>query len=310
MRRLYLLFSLIVSVLYADAGTVDTVTIYSKAMGKSYRCVVVRPEQYTSTDTSRFPAVYLLHGYGGNFSNWITRVPELSRYADRYRFLIICPEGLNSWYLDSPMDSTLRFETYVSSEVPDWIDQHYRTIPNRSGRAITGLSMGGHGGLFLGFRHTDRFGACGSMSGGVDLRPFPTKWNLRDRLGDTLLQAANWKTYSVLNVVERIPADTPAVIIDCGSDDFFFAVNEALHEKLMKLRVPHDYVIRPGGHNWKYWQNAVRYQLYFFNLYFDRPNAPALGKIPRAAISNLYLLFPGVLFLVIQYHLWLLQRFV
>jgi len=61
----------------------------------------------------------------------------------------------------------------VSKELIQWVDENYRTIAERGGRAISGLSMGGHGGLFLGFRHQDVFGACGSMSGGVDIRPFP-----------------------------------------------------------------------------------------------------------------------------------------
>ena len=54
-----------------------------------------------------------------------------------------------------------------------YIDGHYKTITDRKGRAITGLSMGGHGGLWTAIRHKDTFGACGSTSGGVDIRPFP-----------------------------------------------------------------------------------------------------------------------------------------
>ena len=45
----------------------------------------------------------------------------------------------------------MKYETYVAQEVPDYIDDHYRTIKNRNARAIGGLSMGGHGALFLAF---------------------------------------------------------------------------------------------------------------------------------------------------------------
>jgi S-formylglutathione hydrolase FrmB len=83
-------------------------------------------------------------------------VPELKTYADEYKVLIVCPDGGNSsWYFDSPVDSTMKYETYIGKEVPDYIDAHYKTIKNRTARAITGLSMGGHGALFIAFRHSN-----------------------------------------------------------------------------------------------------------------------------------------------------------
>ena len=68
--------------------------------------------------------------------------------------------------------------------------------------------MGGHGGLFLGFRHSDIFGACGSMSGGVDLKASRNKFDIIKRIGDTLQYADNWNKYSVINVVENYPTDS------------------------------------------------------------------------------------------------------
>lgn len=252
------------------AAIVDTVSIPSKAMGRNYKCVVIMPDSYRQdTDKSKgYPVVYLLHGYGGWYSNYITRLPDIVQYADQYQLIIVTPEGKDSWYIDSPVDDSMKFETYVGTEIPAWIDDHYATIKDRKARAITGLSMGGHGGLFLGWRHADIFGACGSMSGGVYLRPFPKNWQLSKRLGDTVRKAENWEKYSVVNIIEEKPLDSLAIIIDCGSDDFFFAVNNMLHEKMMRLKIPHDYIVRPGAHNWDYWRNALRYQFLYFHQYF------------------------------------------
>ncbi|MEO5945463.1 MAG: alpha/beta hydrolase-fold protein, partial [Chitinophagaceae bacterium] len=158
-------------VVRTEAATVDTVNIYSKVMQKEIKCVVIKPTIVQDENIS-LPVVYLLHGHGGWYSNWIIRVPELKDYADQYKLMIVCPDAANSWYFDSPIDSSLRYETFISKEVPDYIESHYPAIKNRNARAITGLSMGGHGGLFLGFRHANFYGACGSMSGGVDIRPF------------------------------------------------------------------------------------------------------------------------------------------
>jgi S-formylglutathione hydrolase FrmB len=253
-----------------NAAIVDTVDIYSNAMNKHINCVVIRP-RLVSAESAGLPVVYLLDGYSGKFSNWIVKVPELKKYADEYNLIIVCPDGdFSSWYVDSPVDPSMRYETYIGKEVPAYIDSHYPTIKDRNARAITGLSMGGHGGLFLGFRQSATFGACGSMSGGVDLKSSRNRFDVIKRIGDTIKYADNWKRYSVINLVENYPKDSIAVIIDCGTEDFFYDINHALHEKMVKLKIPHDYIERPGKHDWYYWANAVRYQLLFFRNYFDK----------------------------------------
>jgi S-formylglutathione hydrolase FrmB len=270
LRLVLLAFTLTcISTIYA--ANVDTVNIYSNAMHKSFNCVVIKPAVMMQTKGIAFPVVYLLHGYSDNYSNWIMKVPELKSYADEFKIIIVCPDGhFSSWYFDSPIDSAMRYETYIGKEVPAFIDANYPTISNRNGRAISGLSMGGHGGLFLGFRHADLFGACGSMSGGVDLASVRSRFDVIKRIGDTIQYAENWNKYSVIHVIENYPKDSLAIIIDCGTDDFFYANNHALHEKMLRLKIPHDYIERPGKHDWNYWANAVKYQLLFFRNFFDR----------------------------------------
>ncbi|MBL7741047.1 MAG: esterase family protein [Chitinophagaceae bacterium] len=271
MRRLFIsliLTTICYSVL--KAAIVDTILVPSAAMKKDIKCVVIRPS-HPQDENIALPVVYLLHGWSGNFSNWITRVPELKKYADDYKMMIVCPDGhYSSWYFDSPIDPSMKYETYIGIEVPEYIDAHYTTIKNRKGRAITGLSMGGHGGLFLGFRHAGTFGACGSMSGGVALYASGNKFDIIKRIGDTLQYPDNWKKYSVMSTVEKYPPDSIAIIVDCGTEDFFYPINHELHEKMLKLKIPHDYIERPGKHDWLYWANAVHYQLLFFRNYFDK----------------------------------------
>lgn len=272
MRKILLALLFYVGVVSAQAAVVDTVWVESPAMKQSYRCVVIVPSVHNK-EQARFPVTYLLHGYSGWYANWIIRVPSLQQYADQFRMIIVCPEGKNNWYIDSPVDDSIRWETYVGKEIPAYIDAHYPTIPKRNARAITGLSMGGHGGLYIGLRNATTFGACGSMSGGVDLRPFKKNWELNKLLGDSVQYAQHWEDYSVINLVNHYPQDTLAMIIDCGVDDFFFSVNESLHNKLLTQKIPHDYITRPGKHDWKYWTNAIAYQLLFFHRYFSNPKS-------------------------------------
>jgi len=271
MKRILACLILTSVVCTSDAATVDTISIYSAAMKKDFKCVVIKPDIKQRRNIA-LPVVYLLHGYSGWYSNWIIRVPELKKYADQYRIMIVCPDGgYSSWYFDSPIDSTMKYETYIGKEVPDYIDAHYATIKNRKARAITGLSMGGHGALFLAFRHSETFGACGSMSGGVDLNYSRNKFDIMKRIGDTISHADNWKKYMVMNVIENYPKDSLAITVDCGiSDELYTEANRNLHQKMLRLNILHDYAERPGRHNWDYWRNSIQYQLLFFRKYFDR----------------------------------------
>ncbi|HVW61797.1 MAG TPA: GH92 family glycosyl hydrolase, partial [Puia sp.] len=248
---------------------VDTVVTYSKAMHKEIKAVVIKPSAYM--EGGNYPVVYLLHGYSGNYADWLHVSPALKEYADRWGVLIVCPDGgFSSWYFDSPVDSTMRYEKYVGSELVNWVDSHYRTIASRQGRAITGLSMGGHGALFLAFRHQDVFGAAGSMSGGVDLRPFPKNWDISRRLGTYDSFPQRWADHSVVNQTHLLKPGGLSLIFDCGTEDFFYKVNTQLHEKLLAEKIPHDFISRPGGHTAAYWANAVRYQLLFFHHFFEK----------------------------------------
>ena len=249
------------------ARQVDTITVFSPSMNSQIRNVVILPENYAQQ--SNFPVLYLLHGYGGSHRTWIQIQPKLPELATRYGMIIVCPDGKNSWYWDSPVEPAMKYETYVAKELVAYMDNNYKTIRDKKGRAITGLSMGGHGGLWLGFRHSDIFGACGSSSGGVDIRPFPDNWEMKRALGTYRENQERWNNHTVINQLHRIQSNPPAIIIDCGTEDFFFEVNEKLHEKLLYYRIPHDYIIRPGEHNSPYWKNSIEYQLLFFYLFFS-----------------------------------------
>jgi S-formylglutathione hydrolase FrmB len=250
------------------AATVDTVNTYSKSMNKTIKAVVILPDSYNQQ--RRFSTVYLLHGYGGNYADYIKNIPALKDYADQYRFIIVCADGnKGSWYLDSPEDPSWKYETYIAQELVNWTDQHYKTIADKSNRAITGLSMGGHGALSIAIKHQDVFGAAGSMSGGLDLRPFPGNWDIAKRIGPLSKFPERWKDYSVMELIPLLSSHQLAMVIDCGKDDFFYQVNQEFHQKLLYNNIPHDYIIRPGAHNWSYWPNAITYQLLYFSRFFN-----------------------------------------
>jgi len=270
MKKLFFLIALSLTVIFLKAGTVDTVEVNSNAMHKKIKCVIVKPSDYDNLQ--KLPVVYLLHGYSGSYAQWISiNAQGLSTKADEMKALFVCPDGgFGSWYFDSPLDSSIRYETFVSNELINYIDNNYKTFTDRQHRAITGLSMGGHGALYLAIRNKDIYGAAGSTSGGVDFRPFPKNWDIAKDLGDYSTHQKNWDDNTVITNIDRIANGDLHLIIDCGVDDFFLQVNRNLHQKLLDKKIDHDYIERPGGHNSIYWANSILYQLLFFENYFNQ----------------------------------------
>lgn len=264
--KLFFLLAFLVVASAAGAAVVDTLAVYSSAMKKEVQVVVISPNEAKSS----LPVVYLLHGYGGDAKTWVSMKPELKEVADRDKLIFVCPDGLNSWYWDSPKDPSYRYETFVSDELLKYIDTKYPTVKDRSGRAITGLSMGGHGAMWLAFRHKELYGAAGSTSGGLDIRPFPNNWEMSKLLGMESDNQAVWDNHTAITQIDRIKNGELALIIDCGYSDFFFEVNNDFHNKLLKYKIDHDFLVRPGAHNGDYWKNSLDYQLVFFKKFFNR----------------------------------------
>jgi S-formylglutathione hydrolase FrmB len=253
----------------AQAGNADTISVYSNSMHKNIKCVVITPADYKKS-VKTYPVLYLLHGYAGNYSKWLTVAPQLKNKVDELQLIIVCPDGgYGSWYIDSPADSAVRYETFTARELVNHIDSSYKTTADRAHRAISGLSMGGHGGLYLAMRHKDIFGAAGSMSGLVDLSFFPKGMNFKNLFGDSAAAAANLQKNSVITLANDLKNRELKITIDCGIYDFLVIPNRNLHQKLLKLRIDHDYAERPGIHNAAYWKNSIDYQLLFFKKFFD-----------------------------------------
>lgn len=269
MKKTIYVVLLVLEFFSAKAAKVDTLKVFSASMYKNIKACVIVPDNYKNSN-KKFPVVYLLHGYNGNYATWVKSFKEVTEQVDKYDFIVIGIDvNYSSWYFDSPIDLTFKYETYIIDELVPFIDRKYKTIANRIGRAISGLSMGGHGALYLSFKHQDVFGAAGSMSGGVDFRPFPEKWDIKKRLGSIAEFPENWEKNTVVNMLGLVENNNLNLIIDCGVDDFFIDVNRELHKKMLVLKIKHDYIERPEKHNIDYWENSLKFQVLFFYNFFN-----------------------------------------
>ena len=269
MKNIVSIVACLFFVLVSNAARVDTVVVYSNAMHKNIKVAVVIPDNAKGQTGVKFPVVYLLHGYSGNYGSWLKDAPQLQLRADQYQVMLVCPDGgYGSWYFDSPINDSIQYETFITKELLPYIDSNFPTSANKDHRAITGLSMGGHGGLFLGMRHSNLFGNAGSVCGGVDIRPFPNSWDIKKSLGTIIENPQNWIDYSVVTIAKNLKPNQLNIIFDCGVADFFIDVNRSLHQLLLTNKIDHDYTERPGGHNKAYWSNSIDYQLQFFSKKF------------------------------------------
>jgi S-formylglutathione hydrolase FrmB len=276
MKKYYLVLLLLVFVGNASfAAKVDTLQIASKAMNKTYNAAVVTPNSYAKGKTN-YPVLYLLHGAYGHFRDWLKSTPNknlVTDLADQYNIIIVMPEGETfSFYIDSPVNKESQFETFITQEVIQKVDATYRTIATKNGRVITGLSMGGHGALYLSSKHPELFCAAGSMSGAVDMNIMlnpegieRTKTLFGPILGDEVTSPAAYKRYAVVEKIDLFKANKMPLIIDCGVDDFLIESNRELRRRLLYNKIPHEYTERPGAHTWEYWDNALPFHVLFFS---------------------------------------------
>lgn len=268
MKRIITTFLIALAVSAAFAAKVDTVVVATENLSSPMTVLVVTPDN--AAPGQKFPVTYVLHGYAGNQNDWLSHQPRIKDMADRYDMIIVHPDGRNSWYMDSFENPGMQMESFFINDLIPYIDKNYPTLPQPSKRAITGLSMGGHGALYLAFRHPDIFGNAGSMSGGVDLRPFPGHWNIDNALGTFEQHPDRWEAASVVNLVPALKPGLLNIYFDCGVDDFFAKVNDNLHHALLDAGIAHDYVSRPGAHTWEYWNNSILHHLLFFSEAFNK----------------------------------------
>jgi S-formylglutathione hydrolase FrmB len=246
------------------------IDVTSKAMNRPVPVTVILPDGYAQTKDSRSPVVYALHGAGGSNLRYSDPARTLGKMADRYQTMIVVPDGnKTSWWLDSPIDPTFQYETFMIKELIPHIDANYQTVAQREKRAIIGGSMGGHGACYLGFRHKDLFGAVGNIFGGVDLRPFPNNWDIKHRIGAIETHPENWEKFSVMSQLDNLKPGDLAIITMVGHEDFFLSVNREMNARLQKNGIQHFYIETQGKHDTVYEDQAFAVMFRFINNFFS-----------------------------------------
>lgn len=133
--------------------------------------IVFLPPSYATQKTRRYPVVYALHGYSIGAAQWTQEihVPQTIEGAfalGSQEMIVVLPDSktLHGGSMYSSSATTGDFEKFITRDVVEYIDAHYRTIPARSARGLAGHSMGGYGASRIGMRYPELFGALYTMS--------------------------------------------------------------------------------------------------------------------------------------------------
>nr|WP_294905753.1 alpha/beta hydrolase-fold protein [uncultured Lacibacter sp.] len=162
---------------------------------------VYLPPDYEQS-TQRYPVIYVLHGYGGTDSvmmnvwiNFKKLLDQAIKTGKMRPMIVVAPNSITklqgSFYTNSSV--TGNWADYIGKDVVQYMDKHFRTIPNRKSRGLCGHSMGGNGALKLGMLFADTFSAVYALS------PAVLDWH-----SDFSLSSRGFKRISKLNNAEAI----------------------------------------------------------------------------------------------------------
>lgn len=250
----------------SDTGRVLRLTMEAPSLHERSRTVrVYLPPSYSTPEgqSRRYPVIYLLHGWPGSDGNLLS-MGHVDVTADSLiaegkipEVILVFPNGEGSgllgrsYWMDGAAGSK-PIEDYVTRDLVEWVDAHYRTIANASGRGLIGISDGGDAAFNLCLRHPDLFSAAGGHSADYVLgKGLGTSGFLGpEPEADELLRENSPALY-----IDHIAPELARLhlYLDCGTSDESIAYTRAFHHKLVALGVAHEYHEFPGSHTWGYW---------------------------------------------------------
>lgn len=246
-------------------GALHTVWYESGTAGMQRRLSIYTPAGYDSS-AERYPVLYLLHGSGGDETAWVelgnvVRIMDNMIAEGRAKPMIVVMPNGNFSVAAAPGETAdnLKFRPVMSNKIPgnykngnyemafdeivNYVDKHYRTLPDHDHRAVSGLSMGGFHTLFIALNHPDLFSYVGLMSAGLG----------NQYLTEKIPAYANYE-----NKLKQLRDSKPKLFwIGIGKDDFLYEANADFRKQLDRIEMPYDYHESTRGHLWCNWRQYL-----------------------------------------------------
>lgn len=266
---------------FAQTGKVyDNLSMTSEILNMERKYSIYLPPDYETSERS-YPVLYLLHGAGNDHTAWIQMGEVLSitdqaiKNGTATAMIVVMPDASagQGGYTNGPGDWD--YEDFFFEEFIPHVEKAFRIKQRKRYRAVSGLSMGGGGAFYYALHRPDLFSSACPLSAttGPAAREDTKRYmERRGKPDDSSEEMDIWfASYSVLEMVKTMPEkDLKSVkwYIDCGDDDFLFEGNSRVHIQLRKRKIPHEYRVRDGAHNWTYWRQSLPEVLSFVSKTF------------------------------------------
>lgn len=255
----------------------------SRTLGREIGYCALLPPSYSTDTTRRYPVLYYLHGLGDDQQMFLragglNMVEDLWEHGQIGEFVIVTPDGGSSFYINS-RDGRERYEDFLIREFFPAIERRYRIEPGRKSRGLAGISMGGYGALHLAFRHPELFASASAGSAAlietippvsVTAQPQRAARGIFGGVFGTPPDPAFWLRNSPLTLARTLHPAGLKIYFDCGTEDNygFDAGAVSLDKILNARRIPHEFHLYPGGHNWMYFAQHLPTSLEFHSRAF------------------------------------------
>jgi diacylglycerol O-acyltransferase/trehalose O-mycolyltransferase len=292
-------------------GRLLTLTLRSTALGAQQRVNVLLPPGYDPSASTRYPVLYLLHGAQDDYAAWAAH--GAADIVGERRLIVVMPDGghdgsYSDWLAsDDPPNpaggqpgGAPAWESYHLGELVPFVDAHFRTTATPGGRAVAGLSMGGHGAMKYADEAPGTFGYAGSFSGAVHPGlPIYTQFIKQCTWGDPATQGVVWHDNDPTETAGNLrgtrlfvrsgdgtpgPLDPPGSAGPDVVETVVGQMNQALMAALKAAGVTGvDAAFGHGTHTWPYWQRDLRDYLTWLDGQLKRPvTAPARFSVESA----------------------------
>ena len=227
-------------------GKLETIEYESTTVGTRRKMQVYTPPGYTGE--RKYPVLYLLHGIGGDETEWTRFVsPDIlldNLIADgkAVPMIVVMPNGRaqkndraeGDLFAAAPAFAV--FERDLLDDVIPAVESRYGTATDREKRALAGLSMGGGQALNFGLAHLDRFAWVGGFSSAPNTKP----------PAELVTDPAALKQLNLL-------------WLSCGNKDGLIYISQRIHSYLKEKNVPHVWHVADHGHDAPEWKQALYY---------------------------------------------------
>lgn len=209
------------------------------------------------------PVLYLLHGMHGDQNSWING-SAIGRYARVRKIAVVMPAVGNSFY--SNQKHGCRYFDYVAHELPEYIGKLFTFITKKREKTfVAGLSMGGYGAVKVALRAPERFSACASLSGcldmNADVKAEEEGWEkiCICNWGEDYMTSMPGSEEDLIHLIKAFPADKPKprIYAACGTEDFLYEENQTFRREIADKGFEFKYEEGPGEHTWDFWDKWI-----------------------------------------------------